>query len=396
MRKIITILVLAVLTLIFADCSGIEHKTESSHSSTPVRVSVEQAGTDSGESSFELVGTVQSTITTTVSSQTFGRVLSTRYNEGDRVLKNAVMLEIEQDQAEAGVSQAEAAFHEAELALREVERGSQAAVAGRDMAEANAAVAASTFKRFQVLLERESVSRQEYEEVEAKNLSAQAAVKQAEQAVLALDEKQAQVKARITQAEAGLRQARLNLGYASVTAPYNGIVIRKMAEAGQLASPGVPLYVIEKDDYELHVSVDMAKSRNLSQGQELPVTFDHLEGALTGKIREVVPVADPVSRTVKVKITLPDTPGIYSGIFGRASFQMDDSPSVSVPVSALVRRGQLTGVYVVDLERIARYRLIRTGRTSGSRVEILSGLNPGESVVIDPGLVSEGVSIETR
>ncbi len=396
MRKIITILVLAVLTLVFADCSGTEHKTENSHSSTPVRVSVEQAGTDGGESSFELVGTVQSTVTTTISSQTFGRVLSTRYEEGDRVLKNAVMLEIEQDQAKAGVSQAEAALHEAELALREVERGSQAAVAGRDMAVANAAVAASTFKRFQVLLERESVSRQEYEEVEARNLSAQAAVKQAEQAVLGLDEKQAQVKARITQAEAGLRQAKLNLGYTSVTAPYNGIVVRKMVEAGQLAAPGAPLYVIEKDDYELHVSVDTTKSRKLSPGQELPVSFDSLEGTLTGKIREIVPVADPVSRTVKVKITLPDTPGLYSGIFGRASFQMDDSPSVSVPVSALVRRGQLTGVFVVDLERVARYRLIRTGRTSGARVEILSGLNPGESVVVDPGAVSEGVSIETR
>ncbi|MFH1964347.1 MAG: efflux RND transporter periplasmic adaptor subunit [Acidobacteriota bacterium] len=396
MRKIITFIVLAGLALIFANCSGTDHKTEDSRKSTPVLVSVEQAGADAGLSSVELGGTVQSVVTTTISSQAFGRVLSTRYEEGDRVSKNSVMLEINQEQAETGVAQAEAALQEAELALREVVRGSQAAAAGKDMAEANAAVAASTFKRFQALLERESVSPQEYDEVEARNLAAQAAVKQAEQAVLGLEEKQAQVKARIIQAEAGLRRARLNMGYFSVTAPYNGIVVSKLVQTGQLASPGLPLYVIEKADYELHVSVDLAKSRSLEKGQEIPVSFDHLDGALTGKIREVILVADPVSRTVQVKIILPDIPGIYSGIFGRASFQKGDASSVSVPVSALVRRGQLTGVYVVEKDRSARYRLVRIGRKSGSRVAILSGLNEGESVVIDPDQVSEGVSVEIR
>ena len=396
MRKIITILVLAGLILMFSSCSGTDNKPENSNSSAPVRVSVEQAGIDETISSFDLVGTVQSTVTSTVSSQTFGRVLSTRYEEGDRVKANSVMLEIEQEQAKAGVAQAEAAHREAELALREVERATQSAAAGLEMAEANAAVSSSTFKRFQALLERESVSRQEYDEVEAKNLSAQAAVKQAQQGILALEEKQEQVKARIIQAEAGLRQAKLNLGYSSVTAPYSGIVVKKMVESGQLASPGVPLYVIEKDSYELHVSVDIEKSRGLESGQEIKVSFDNIEAELTGKIREVVQVADPVSRTVKVKISLPDTPGIYSGIFGRASIQTEGASSLSVPASSLVRRGQLSGVYVVEKDRKARYRLVRTGKESGDRIEVLSGLNPGESVVIDPGQVREGASIEIR
>ena len=289
MKKIIVFIVLAGLTLIFTACNGTDHKKEESRESTPVRVSVEKAGAEAGMSSVELVGTVKSVVTTTVSSQTFGRVLSTRYEDGDRISKNGVMLEIDKAQAEAGVSQAAAAFQEAGLALREVERGSQAAAAGLDMAKANASVAASTFKRFQALLERESVSRQEYDEVEARNLAAQAGVKQAEQAVLGLEEKQAQVKARITQAEAGLKLARLNLGYASVTAPYNGIVVSKMVQTGQLASPGVPLYVVEKDSYELHVSVDLAQSRSLKKGQEIPVSFDHRDGSLTGKIKEVIP-----------------------------------------------------------------------------------------------------------
>ncbi len=380
--------------MIPAGCSGTDHPTEEVSNSAPVRVSAEEATTDTGTGTRVLVGTVKAVVTTPVSSQASGRVLSTRYEEGDRVAQGSVMAEIDQAQARSGLLQAEAALREAQMALREVESGRQAAVAGLNMAKANAALAAATFSRFQSLLERESVSRQEYEEVEARNLSAQAAVEQAEQSVLAMEDKKSQVEARIQQAEAGVEQASLNLGYASVTAPYDGIVVDKMVQTGQLASPGVPLYVVEKSDYELHVSIDVAGSRELEPGQEVPVSFDHQEGHLIGKVKEVLPVADPVSRTVLVKISLPANPGIYSGVFGRASFPAEGDASVSVPAASLVRRGQLTGVYVVGPDRTARYRLVRTGRSSASRVEILSGLNEGEAVITDPGMVSEGIGVE--
>ena len=396
MRKLLTLLLLSGLFLILAGCGGTGHEQEASHVQPTVTVPVEKAGTGLEGSITELGGTVRSVVTTTVSSQTFGRVLSTRYDEGDRVKAKAEMLTIDPEQAKAGAAQAEAALREAELALREVERGSGAAVAGLNMAKANAAVAESTFNRFKALLEKEAVSRQEYEQVEAGHLAAQAAVEQAQQSVLAMEEKQSQVKAKIEQAEAGVTQAKLNLGYASVTAPFNGVITRKMVQPGQLASPGVPLYEIEKSAYELHVPVDVARSRRLESGQEIPVSFDHMEGILNGKIREVVPVADPVSRTVLVKITLPETPGVYSGLFGRAIFRDEESVSLSVPIAALVRRGQLTGVYVVESDSSARYRLVKTGRKSDSRIEILSGLNEGEAVVVEPGKVSEGVLVEAR
>jgi len=387
-------LVIAGLLVVFTGCGETEHKGEAARPSGSVRVAVEEIQAAPETSAVEMVGTVKSTVTTTVSSQTFGRVLATRYEEGARVEKGVVMVTIDPEQARAGVEQAEAGLREAQMALREVESGYRAAGAGLDMAKANASLAEATFRRFQALLERESVSRQEYDEVEARSLAARAAVNQAEQSVQAMEEKKAQVQARITQAEAGLKQARLNFGYTEVTAPYNGIVVSKMVQAGQLAAPGVPLYAIEKNDFELHVSVDLTRSRDLRAGLELPVSFDHLSESVTGKVKEVVPVADPVSRTVLVKITLPDVPGIYSGVFGRAAFRVEGSSAITVPASALVRRGQLTGVYVVE-DRVARYRLVRTGRLSGLRVEVLSGLNPGESIVTDPAQVSEGVGIES-
>ena len=396
MKKLFLILMLSGLVALSAGCAGGNHEPESSRDRVAVRATVERAGSTVSSNLTELVGTVQSVLNTTVSSQTMGRVLSTSYEEGDRVKSGAVMVEIDPQQAKAGAEQAEAAVEEAKLALREVERGSAAAEAGLDMARANAAVAAATYTRFQSLLEREAVSRQEFDEVEARHLAARAAVEQAEQSVLAMKEKEAQVKAKIEQAEAGLTRARLNLGYAMVTAPFNGVVTGKMVQTGQLASPGVPLYRIEKSDYELHVSVDLARSRNLESGQEVPVSFDHLEGALAGRIKEVVPVADPVSRTVLVKISLPGSPEIYSGIFGRAGFEAEGSASISIPESALVRRGALTGVYVVGNDGVDRYRLVKTGHKAGSRIWVVSGLNEGEPVVVDPGDVQEGSLVETR
>lgn len=392
MKKLSIILVLAGLFL--AGCGGERHPQTEVSQSAPVTVDVEKVEKKSGTGKVEFAGTVQSIVTTTVAGQTSGRVLSTRFEEGARVGKGEVLAEIDQEQAAAGAAQAEAALEEAKMALREVEKGHQAALAGQEMAEASAAVAASTFKRFEALLARESVSRQEFDEVEARHLSAQAAVEKARQSVLALEERKAQVEAKIKQAEAGLEQATLNLGYTEVKSPFDGIVVKKIAQAGQLAAPGVPLYVIEKSDYELRVPVSVTNSRNIEPGQEVSVAFSHLEQSLQGKVKEVVPVADPVSRTVQVKITLPDSPGIYSGLFGRAAFNLETPVSVSVPVSALVRRGQLTGVFVVGDENTARYRLVRTGDRFGSRVEILSGLAQGEPIVIDPSGVSEGVKLD--
>jgi len=381
--------------MVLAGCGGDEHTPEKAQQSAPLRVSVEEVSSSGGNGSVELVGTVKAVVTTAVSSQTMGRVLAARFDEGDRVDKGDVMVEIDPGQASAGAAQAEAGLKEARMALREVDRGREAAEAGLEMAQANAGVAEATYERFKALLERESVSRQEFDEVEARYLSSQASVKQAEQSVLGLEEKQSQVEARIEQAEAGLEQAKLNLGYTEVMAPYDGVVVRKMVQVGQLASPGFPLYEVEKSEYELHVSVDLEGSRAVKRGDEIPVYFDHLGESLKGKVKEVLPVADPVTRTVLVKISLPSNQSIYSGIFGRASFQVETPSGLSVPSSSVVRRGQLTGVYVVDDQRVARYRLVRTGRQSDSRVEIISGLNPGETVVTEPGQVSEGLLVET-
>jgi multidrug efflux pump subunit AcrA (membrane-fusion protein) len=114
-----------------------------------------------------------------------------------------------------------------------------------------------------------------------------------------------------------------------------------------------------------------------------------------GKVGEIVPVADSSSRSFTVKIDLPSEPGLRSGLYGRAAFSTSERKVLSVAVSALIEKGQLEGVFVVDSERRARFRLVKTGGLTGDRIEVLSGLKEGDEVVIAPSHeVREGVKLE--
>ena len=116
-------------------------------------------------------------------------------------------------------------------------------------------------------------------------------------------------------------------------------------------------------------------------GQSVPVTLDSIGRALDGRVVEIVPAADPGSRSVTVKLELPALPGLRSGLFGRAGFRGAERLALLVPAAALVERGQLAGVYVVDGQSVARLRLVTAGPRRGDRVEILSGLRAGERIV---------------
>ncbi|HSE36625.1 MAG TPA: efflux RND transporter periplasmic adaptor subunit, partial [Blastocatellia bacterium] len=126
------------------------------------------------------------------------------------------------------------------------------------------------------------------------------------------------------------------------------------------------------------------------------VRIDALGGIdLTGRVVEIVPVADPASRSHTVKIDLPAQSSLRSGSYGRASFVTGQKQAITVPQRAVIERGQLVSAFVVDDSGTARVRLIKTGRSYGDRVEVLSGLNEGERVVVDRvEAVSDGSRVE--
>jgi multidrug efflux pump subunit AcrA (membrane-fusion protein) len=334
---------------------------------------------------YEAVGTVNPKISSVLSSKTTGQVLAVHVREGDRVRAGQVLVEIDARDAAAQAAKASAWRTEAERSLDEVDRSITAAEQSLAAAEAQARLATVTHGRYAQLLEHRAISRQEYDEAEARRDVAVAQVASAKSTIAAMRARRRAGEARIVQAGADVAAAAVVLSYPKVTAPFDGVVTRRSVEAGTLATPGTPLLTIEDERvYRLEASVEEAFARAVSIGDVVPVTLAALgEARLEGRVAEVGPSADPASRTVTVKIDLPRTPGLRSGVYGRAVFSRGERMALTVARSALVERGQVVSVYVVDERGTAHVRVVTAGRESGDRVEVLSGLAEGDRVVVD-------------
>ena len=308
---------------------------------------------------LEAVGSVKAAQTTQVSSQMMGNIVEIRTHEGDRVQSGQVLAVIDDAQPRSGVDQATAALAAAE---KEV-----------SAADSDLALAQATLTRYQQLYEKKSVSPQEFDEIKARYQSAEA--------------RRDMARAGQAQANAALAQARTSLGYTRIRAPFAGAVTERKADAGTLASPGMPIFTIEDTrSYRLETQVDESDIRLVHVGQAAPVTIDALGNIpLSGKVVQIVPAADPASRSFLVKVELPSDARLRSGLFGRAHFARGERPAILIPQTSVVERGQLQGVYVLDANQVAELRYITLGKSAGEKVEVFSGLQDGDKVVAAPG-----------
>jgi RND family efflux transporter MFP subunit len=181
-----------------------------------------------------------------------------------------------------------------------------------------------------------------------------------------------------------------------VRAPFEGVITEKKVEAGELASPGQPLLKME-DPQRLRLEATVAEGdlKSVSRGDKIPVVIDALGGqALTGLVSQILPAGDPQTHTFMVKVDLPKTPGLKTGMFGR--FQLDKglTQTILVPSAAVVERGELSSLYVVGSDQTARLRWVKLGRRFEQQVEILSGLNIGERVLVDGSRGVDGAAVQ--
>ncbi len=345
---------------------------------------------------YDAVGTVASKTTSPLASKILGQVTAVRVREGDHVRAGQVLVEIEARDVAANVARTRAGVTEAEQSLVELDRAVEAAEQARAVAAANHDLATATHDRYAKLVEARSVSRQEFDEVDARYKTASAELQRASTDVEVQRARRSQTLARIEQARAESQGASVTLGYATIVAPVDGIVVAKTAEVGMMAQPGVPLLTIENPStYRLEASVEESHMARVQIGAEVPVRIDALGGLdITGSVAEIMPSADPASRSVVVKIDLPATPGLRSGQYGTAAFPAGERVVTAVPRDALVDRGQLTGIFVVDDANVARLRFVTTGERSGDSVEILSGLDEGQRFVAEnTGNIADGRKI---
>jgi RND family efflux transporter MFP subunit len=332
---------------------------------------------------YEATGTVRARTSSVISAKVMAYVRTVPVQVGDRVRAGQELVTLEAQELDAGVRRAEAGEAEVRGAVVEADHATAGAKAALELAQ-------TTFRRMEELASKKSISNQEFDEASAR-------LKSAEAAFDAAQAKRSQLNSRMEAVRQEIRTARVTRDYARIAAPFAGLVTAKSAEPGNLAAPGSPLLTIEREgSYRLEASADESKLPLIKSGGPVEVELESLDRRLTARVSEIVPAVDASSRAYTVKIDLPSLANVRSGMFGRARFPMAARKVLAVPAAALVERGQLQSVFVVE-NGIAHMRLVTTGGRGAGSVEVLSGLSEGEKVVHPvPAGMADGARIEVQ
>jgi RND family efflux transporter MFP subunit len=189
---------------------------------------------------------------------------------------------------------------------------------------------------------------------------------------------------RFSMTQAMVREAEVMLGYTTLTAPFDGVVAKKIANAGDLAAPGMPLLEVEGTDvFQVEAGVPDSLAGNLAVGNELAVSVPSANISFAGRLVELSSAADPISHTVQIKIAIPPDKAVRSGEFARIQVSGKAVRALFAPKTAVSAKGQMERVFLAGKGR-AVLRLVKTGAAQGNRVEILSGLGDGEQIVTNP------------
>ena len=281
----------------------------------------------------------------TVSSQIAGRIVDLRFDVGDRVKKGDVIARIDERAATQALAASEAQVRAAEASL---------------------ANARAQYERSKQLFAQKFISQAALDKAEADYKSAES-----------------QVRAML----AGAGQAATEKSFATIVAPYSGVVAARHVQLGEMATPGKPI-MTGFDPSTLRVTATVASSdiAAIQSGGKARVEIPALARWIEGRGVTIVPSADPRTHSTEVRIELPeDAQGVVPGIFARAHFVVGRAPRLMVPREAVLHRSELVAVYVLGTDGRPQLRQVRLGTVSDERgIEVLAGLEPGERVALDP------------
>ncbi|GLI36498.1 efflux RND transporter periplasmic adaptor subunit [Desulforhabdus amnigena] len=294
-----------------------------------------------------------------------------------------VLARLDDGEILARLRQAEAQIAAMEKAMEVGKSKLTAARAQVNSAQANRDNVLADFKRYQDLYRNQAATGQQLDHAKAQKDMAEAQLQAHEQEVRAAQGEIEGTEARKKQAEAAAAEARVLLGYTLIRAPFTGKVIKKTVDVGDMASPGQTLFIVEGESRpEIHANLSESLLPQLKVGEAMEVHVDALKRTFQGNLREIVPMSDPSTRTVLVKVSLPDDPGLVNGLFGRLRVPYGRYESLVVPMEAVREVGQLVLVEVVDSEGYAQRRFVTLGRRHEGVVEVLSGLKENEEVIV--------------
>ncbi len=370
LTKILSVAVM--VSIVAASLSGCKEKIKPGQAEVKrheIRgVTVAKVVTSTIDSLYETSGTVSAKTTSTLASRVFGTITMVYVKEGDVARIGDTLLSIDDRDARHRLNAAEAGYSEA--------------LKAREAAEKQSSLADITSRRYGNLYSEKVVSRQEFDQIET---GRNVASLEFERASLASE-----------RAKALLEESRVHFSYTRIRAPFSGLVTERKVEQGSMAVPGTPVITIEDTSrYKIRASVDERLSGRLRLGTPLKVYLDARRETVTGTVVKVVPAVDPVTRTFAIEAEIKGT-HLRSGLYGKVFIPDGTREVLLVPPSALVEKGQLSGVYVLDDRDVATYRLVRKGKTFDKGTEVLSGLKDGDRIIVngtekavDGGIVRE-------
>lgn len=303
--------------------------------------------------SFAAEATVEALRQATIAAQVQGRVIDVRVDAGDRVRQGDLLMRIDERESSQVVAGAEANVAQAQAQL---------------------ANARSTYERTRNLFAQKFVS--------------QSALDQAEAAYRAAE---AQMKAAL----AGRGQASTTRSFTVIQSPLGGIVAERQTELGEMATPGKPLLTVY-DPRSMRVAASIPQFRlgEIRGKLRAKVEFPESGRWVDATDVELLPVADPRTHVVRARVQLPESlAGVVPGMFARAHFITGQSRKLVMPQRAIIKRGELTGAYLIDDKGVARLRQVRTGEVlADGLIEVLAGLAAGDRVSSEP--VKAGIALK--
>jgi RND family efflux transporter MFP subunit len=350
----------------------------------PITVTVAQAEVSDFAAPFEAGGTIRARAMAVIASRMMAPIAQVHVRPGDRVRRGAVLVTLDGREIQANRTRASAALVSATEAARAAEAETRAMESGLVLARA-------THDRISELQARRSATPQELDQAIA-GLSAADAMRAGAEA------RWAAANAARDAARAESARSDIAASYAVLSAPFDGVITERAADPGSMAMPGAPILTLEDaSTFRLEVQLDEARAALVKPSQDVDIRLDNAEPRsdvwVHGRVAEIARV-DPVSHSFVVKIDVPGATAMRSGLFGRARFAGPARQTLTVPASAVVRRGQLTFVFAVDADALAHLRPISSGITDHDRVEVLAGLRSGDTVVTSPpATLSDGARV---
>ena len=344
MKKYIYIITLLSASLYLISC-GSEDKKAIVDNSPVIKVVVNKITTNNNNPFLSVSGKIQATNSADLSTRMMGFVKKVHVNVGDKVKKGQLLVSINNTDLQAKKAQVDAGIVQAQTAFTNAEKN---------------------YNRFKNLLASSSISQKEMDDMTTNYQMAKAGLESAKQM-------KNEINAQFT--------------YSNITAPFSGIITNKNIDAGDMANPGIPLISLESPkDFEVLAMVPETEISEIKKGANVNVLVKAIDKSVIGKVTEVSTSAKNTGGQYLVKIALEKTEAnILSGMFATVQFPVEQkmkSEMVLIPVDAIVKNGQLSGVYTVSQTNKALLRWLRLGRTYGNNVEVLSGLNADESYII--------------